>query len=95
MNENREEVAIQFARNYGFDGVIPTGWGCVPVGGRPPDVPDDCDWYEAGVYCHPGDPKPMHPFFDSALHIIVVDNNGARWRTEKDAIKLNRELITV
>ena len=92
MSKAREMLAVQFARDHGFDGVIPYGWGCFWDGAEPDGVPDDCDWYEAGVHCLDL-AKPLHPIYDSTLHIIIVDDDGARWRSESDARTLLREPI--
>ena len=94
MLETRRDLAVRFALDHGFDGLVPDGCGCIPDGWTPPGVPEGCDFYEAGSCCYPGDySKPLHPIYDSTLHIIVVDDAGARWRTDADAITLSREPI--
>ena len=92
MSQKRKEQAIGFARENGFDGVIPIGYGCFRPGDVPSGIPDGCDWYEAGCFSSmggDGDPS-WHPIFDSKLHIIIVDDEGARWRSDADALRLNR-----
>lgn len=92
MVQQYKNAAEAFAKSQGFDGVIPIGFGCFNDGERPAGIPDDCEWYEAGINNSLGFDlnQSWHPLFDDTLHIIIVDGAGARWRSEADAVALSR-----
>ena len=87
MARRYEETATKFAKSQGFDGVMPYE----PRFSRPDNVPDGFEWYEAGLFTDCGaDGEPnWHPLFDSTLHCIIANNEGARWRSDDDVIMLS------
>ncbi len=70
------DKASKFAIDHGFDGAVPYG------NTKNEFMASFYDPYAVNV-------SKWYPMFDNTPHIIVVDETGARWRSEEDAISVN------
>ena len=88
QNNERElfEKASEFARSWGFDGVLPDETLYPGVIDR---IPDGYLGYQAGynMVLSSGQ-NAWTTLFDNTFHVIIASDDDVRWRTDDDFIDM-------
>lgn len=79
MSFKYEQKAAEFAKSFGFDGVLPND--SFP-GNRVKVFPNGSERYQAAFFYEDERDTPSLGWgvpFDNTAHCIIVDSDGARW----------------
>lgn len=85
MNQKYRDKAVNFAKGWGWDGVMPTDFPLSATEG----IPDGYEGYTAAFYNADAKTAKWTVMFDGTPHIIIANENEVRWRTKEDAVDMN------